>query len=479
MKDHYFKEQQYTLRLPGIIPLVALADIAYFGVVSLIALRGNHTFTALICGVLALLPALIIFTVYRNYRIRFDSESFVFRSVLGQKYHYRYEDIHEIVPVKNHFRIILENRTIFISDKGNGSRYFREYAEKKHGIKTRELINEYTILRDGLFPLLFGLVLLLSSIAIMITVNDFKTRAFFSLFTLCGVFFCMYWKNSSIRYNKEVLIYRNPLGKEKTYRFADLTGVTMVAGGEVLIFGNKKLSLDMFLKGIDELLEYVEQLSKERDLDLESRRKDLFKGNLLYPEQAKLSAIGLMILLIFLGLMTQFDPINMSNCETQSVIFSGFYDDKDIFTKFEFSRLELYSDESNIPYLINGFKEYGNKQNEFFKKLYRGESFRITGYYSSKKSYFVIVECNGSDGTTYLSLENAKLVDRYSDTRFAYILYFMAGLIFVLFAGFVILIRNLHKFPEPIIYFVLKFVAPSSNFFTKGYPVDVENKEKA
>ncbi|HMM06557.1 MAG TPA: hypothetical protein PKD52_07825 [Clostridiales bacterium] len=478
MKDHYFQEQKYTLRLPAILLLYPLFD-TLLGIILLSMMIANQNMPGIIVvGILFIIPMLLALGLYAFYRVTFDAEGFAFRSARGKTYDYAYEDIIEIIPGTRFGKIIVEGRSIYVNTKNNQYRYFQEYADKKRGIKTQRDMNEYIVLRDGLFPLLLGLAFLFPSISIMIGVDDFTTRVVFSIFALCGGFFCIYWKNSSIRYNKEVLICRNPLGKEKTYQFADLTGVTMVSGGEILIFDNKKLSLDMYLKGIDELMDYVNQLSEEHDIDLDKRRKDLFNGNLLYPEQTKVTAIALIFYMIFLGVTIQFDPMDTSACETQTVIFSRVYNDEDIFTQFSFSQLELYSDGNDIPYLMNAFKEYGNKQNEFFQKLYHGEAFQITGYYTEDKSYFVIVECLGHDGAVYLSLENAKLADKDGDTRFAYVLYCIAGLIFVLFTGFVILIRNLHKFPEPIINFILKFVAPSSNFFTKLYPVDTENEEK-
>lgn len=376
-----------------------------------------------------------------------------------------------------HDKIILPDRVICLPAKGNISRYFREYAEQYHpGINPTQA--EYIVLQDGAFPLVFGILCILFGITLILAFHTFVLTMVMIAFILTGIFFCVYWKNSRIRYNKEILIHRDVLGREKIYHFDDLTGVTMVANGLVLIFGKQKRDLDMFLVGLDGLTDFIWNLEEERHLDFSRREKDLFNGNLLFPGQKVLTMILLVGCFLGLGLLSEFDKVNKDDYEKNIITIHDpaiAYDDS-LLSGLELSRLELESDNCDRTILIRGLKEYGDHQEQFFWQVQKGATFNVIGYDLS--SYFTILACTGSDGTVFLSMDKGQQLQRRIDGGLGKVLYFLSGVVFILSVAYIIIVRNLEKCPDIVIFLTLLLGHPSSNFIDKRPDLFADDEEE-
>lgn len=517
MKDHYFKEQQYTLRLPAILLLYPLFD-ALAGIILLFIMITNQNMPGIIAvGILFMAPMLIALLFYAVYCVTFNGDSFFFRSALGKRYDYRYEDIIDIIPSTHFSKIIVEDRNIYVNAKSNQCHYFQEYADKKQSVIKEEDTGTTTFpkIRETKAYLIIGIIVtpffLFLTYASWIS-GQSGTRVvsiIFFAFALMGVLIIIYYLRSSIYIDQYEIRVIEDLHRERRYDYKDLVAITIsrssgFSGGEIsLCF--KTETKDYGIVGIDSSeqcykdfkrwlqnnvsdkfvseekfneIAFPEMVAAERDYkesqERDAQKKNIWNGNIYFPTTATITQNLIVIIMSIFIAIYLFLPetIDENDIVEEKVIFySGSYQTRNpIELLFSEKHLRLRMESGEPHYWISHFSTYGKNQNLMIKEIDNQTLFHIKMIAYEHSNW--IVACKDQYGNVFYTIDDAKKAFRKEDMNHIYV---FAGIILLtigLYILFIFIVRRLERMPRIIIETILFFEEPSEKLLKqlpKGY----------
>lgn len=517
MNEKYFKEQQYTLRLPAILLLYPLFDVL-LGIILLSIMITNQNIPGVIAvGVLFIAPMLLTLLLYAIYHITFNADGFSFRSATGKKYDYAYEDIIDIIPGTRFGKIIVKGRNIYVNAKNNQFRYFQEYADKKRGV-IREAdtgTTSFPKIRETKACLIIGIIA--SSFFLFLTyvfwINDQSSAPFvcifFIIFALAGVYMIICYLRSAIYIDKYEIRVIEDLHRERRYDYKDLVAIAIsrnsgFSGGEIsLCFKTEKK--DYGIVGIDssdqcyktfkrwlqnnfsdkfvseeefDEISFPEVVAAKRSYkesqERDAQKKNIWNGNIYFPTAAtSFRNVIIIVCLVFIACHAiGMETIDQNDIVKEKVTFytSSYKTRNPIEFLFSEEYFQLRTKSDEPYYWISHFSTYGKNQDLLIKEIDNHTAFyiKIIPYDHSKG----IVECKDQYGNVFYTIDDAKKAFRKEDMNHIYVFTGIILLTIGLYILFIFIVRRLERMPRIIIETVLLFEEPSEKLqkqLPKGY----------
>lgn len=526
MNEKYFKEQQYTLRLPAILLLYPLFDVL-LGIILLSIMITNQNIPGVIAvGVLFIAPMLLTLLLYAIYHITFNADGFSFRSATGKKNDYAYEDIIDIIPGTRFGKIIVKGRNIYVNAKNNQFRYFQEYADKKRGVIREAVLTtntQFPVMREPNFAMviyIIGLLLFSLLLYYYLKSGEFSPTDPFSIMTLmisCGLVLLpiigiISHLNTATHINKDEIIEINSFHKEKHYRFEDLIAITALSDDDLdgliikfdsqtitLCFGyheNDIVNIDTSYPGYRDFKRWLKANHADKYMDetaynellhpevpeekaakakaIEAydqkweQRRDFCKHNIIHPTYA-VSILGIVVMLMSFLIAINFffiETVDESALVCKKTTFSSGSYHSSFMNQLLFDEyFSLKSDTDDKEYWIVQFRKHGQNQELFYSELDGQTVFYLRA--TETEDGFSIVECYDEYGNVFFTVDAKNKVLRDIDYHDIYFDLTVILLAFILYFLYLFAVRHMEKLPKALVRLILHFETPTEKLLSK------------
>lgn len=369
-----------------------------------------------------------------------------------------------------YIKIMLCLLLIFLYSAGTAvsiSRYKQESKTEK-AIGTVSNSAGYLI-----FGLIFGIPFTVLFVLSVIFSWDFLLGITFFGFSLLGLSLVTACCNCRIYYNysKQYFESINFLGIKKRYDYTDITGFSKGKKDAVIYTSKGKIHIDGSADGKEQFLRFAKKQYRKNHNGVteymnSGRQVDFFHGNIENPGEFIL--IFFMILAYIVGgavwlTIIAFQPTEKSELKKAEIVFSDY--------KCEDSDLILLTDKVNETddlisaaessslkkWHIYDYKKYTENTGLLLSAAENAESFTVL--YKpvtpdDEPDYNHIYSLTGSDGTVYLTIENADAQQRLDFLPILGIFGAFALLLIAFAAFFTHIVRNAPDHPKLMRYLV-------------------------
>lgn len=369
-----------------------------------------------------------------------------------------------------YIKIILCLLLIFLYSAGTAVsiRRYRKESKIEKVIGTVSLSAAYLI-----FGLIFGIPFVVLFVLSVIFSWDFLLGVTFFGFSLLGLYLVTACCNCRIyyNYNKQYFESINFFGIKRRYEYTDITGFSKGKKDAVIYTSKGKIHIDGSADGKEHFLRFAKKQYRKNhngvtEYMTSGRRVDFFNGNIENPGEFILVFFMILAFIagsaVFLTIMA-FQPTEKSELQKAEIVFSDY--------KYEDSDLVLLTDKINETddlisaaensglkkWYIYDYKKYTENTSLLLSAAENAESFTVL--YKAvtpddEPDYNHIFSLTGSDGTVYLTIENA---DAQQRTGFLPILGIFGAFVLLLIAFaafFTHIVRNAPDHPKLMKYLV-------------------------
>ena len=223
------------------------------------------------------------------------------------------------------------------------------------------------------------------------------------LFAIFGLLLELVPFSVRITYDETGFTSRNAFWISRTFKWVDVTGLTVKRGDTWIYIGKKRVLVDGMSTGGREFIKYLRKRYRAAygvHVPESMTVKDpIYHGNINNPILMTVLFFTPTLILsaITIGFIVTDPSVTREELKSAEPVFCKM--------KYNADDLVLYVEGEELPYRIREFEKYAQNVDRMVGRINAGESFEVL--YDDYSDYNMICEIKTRDGSTYLSLDSA------------------------------------------------------------------------
>lgn len=177
-----------------------------------------------------------------------------------------------------------------------------EYAQNEKTKDGKVILSKIVLIIGAILTL----ACLIPIIILALKGSVFPEIIFLGFFCLFGFFIMLGYFNCRIYYDDDGFTHKNIIGIKKRYDYADVSGIRKSEKQTYVFVGKKKILVDAFAVGGRDFIKFINrkynQVYGKNVPDIPAPKKDIFKGNLVAPEDIKVAFIIAYVIIAVMGI---------------------------------------------------------------------------------------------------------------------------------------------------------------------------------